>query len=269
MKQQQTLNKLFIFIIFLFSANGFGQELYDHDLDENKLQDLKSNIRHLSQEPQRWTYDSEKEYTEALEKYQKQNSEDGDVKNGNGKGNSIKEKGYESPEASRSQQSDTNLDFDMPNLNLGPVGTVILYIVLGGILAVLVYFLFISSAYKKNGKTYTPLDLEETAPADIPKTELERLLEEAIRNKHYRKAIRIYYLFILKDLSEREWIQWEKQKTNMHYVLEMQSKKEGKAFNTVVTYFEFIWYGKRDISEHQFKRVQSNFLELLKSLNIK
>jgi len=157
----------------------------------------------------------------------------------------------------------------MPQLSLGPVGKVILYIFLGVILAALIYFLFISSNFRANGAKYVPLDIDETAPSDIPKTELERLLEEAITAKDYRKAVRVYYLFILKDLSEKKWIEWEKQKTNMHYLLEMQGKTEAPAFEKALTYFEFIWYGKREITGPQFSSIQPHFIQLLKTLNIK
>lgn len=240
----------------------FGQAIYEHNLDEEKLSELKESIRHLSRKPERWTYDTDKEYNEAVWKYERDKGSDKNNKSGD-------ESAYESPELKQKDSDIDFPDFSLPRLNLGPVGKVILYIVLGGILAALIYFLFISSDFKRNGKKYESIELEDLSPAEIPRTELERLLEEALNQKNYRKAVRIYYLFILKDLSEREWIEWEKQKTNMHYVIEMNGKNEAPAFSKVVTYFEFIWYGKRDISENQFRSIQPNFTELLSTLNIK
>ena len=266
------LNKLVLIIYLLVTYSTIGQSIYEHDLDENKLSELKENIRHLTKKPEQWTYDSEKEYKEAIRKYEKQNgSKSGsDAEKGNG-GKGAKESGYESPEIERQTTNnvDPDLDFEMPKMNLGPVGQVILYIVLGAVLIALIYFLFINSSFKKNGAKYEPIDIEETAPSEIPKTELERMLEEALKAQDYRKAVRIYYLFILKDLSEKQWINWEKQKTNIHYILEMQSKTEATSFSTAVTYFEFIWYGKRQISESQFHDIQPNFTKLLKALNIR
>ncbi len=157
----------------------------------------------------------------------------------------------------------------MPNLTIGPVLKIVIYIVLGAGLAYLIYLLFINSDYKANGQKYTPVDLEEMAPSEIPKTELERLLEAALKDHNYREAVRIYYLFILKDLSEKKWITWEKEKTNMHYILEMKDKKEHGEFNTIVHYFEFIWYGKRNITQAQFQSIQPNFTSLLTKLGIK
>ncbi|MFK8046236.1 MAG: hypothetical protein AB8B72_12135 [Crocinitomicaceae bacterium] len=266
------MNKIIAILFTFLPAILIAQTIYNHDLDENKLGELKENIRHLSKEPERWTYDSDREYREAVSKFERGNrtgSDTGIDKAGTG-GSDDRATGYESPEAEKEWDSDSsNSNFEMPKLTLGPAGKIILYILLGLILAVLIYFLFISSSFKANGAKYVPLDLDETAPSDIPKTELERLLDEAIQAKDYRKAVRVYYLFILKDLSEKKWIQWEKQKTNMHYLLEMQSKTEAPAFEKVLTYFEFIWYGKREITESQFSSIQPSFLQLLKTLNIK
>lgn len=240
----------------------FGQSIYKHDLDEKKLTELKESIRHLSKNPKRWTYDTDQEFNEAVRKFE-QNS------GSNSKTKSDKETAYESPELVRENNEINPPSFSFPQMHIGPIGEVLLYFFLSCILMALIYFLFINSDYKRNGKKYKSLDIDDLAPSEIPKTELERLLEEALNQKNYRKVVRIYYLFILKDLSEREWIQWEKQKTNMHYVMEMQNKKEAPAFNKAVTYFEFIWYGKRDISERQFQSIQPNFTELLNTLNIK
>lgn len=244
----------------------FGQTIYKHDLDEKKLTELKENIRHLSKKPERWTYDTDREFNEAVRKFD-QNS------GGSNHTKSDKKSAYESPEFKpknneANPESDSS-NFSLPQMHIGPIGKALLYIVLGGVLVALIYFLFVNSEFKRNGKKYESLNIDNLAPSDIPKTELERLLEEALSQKNYREAVRIYYLFILKGLSEKHWIHWEKQKTNLHYIAEMRSKKEVHAFHKVVTYFEFIWYGKREISETQFQLIQPDFTALLKILNIK
>ena len=269
MKLISILNKLLVILSFIFSSALYAQTIYEHDLDEQRLKELKEKIQHLSKKPEQWTYKNDQDYKEALRKYHQGQGERGfSDKNGNGNGDSDydNETAYESDEI-RPELEES--DFRWPKGNLGPLGQVILYVVLGALLVTIIYFLFINSNYKKNGPKYVPIDIDDTAPADIPKTELERLLEEALNEKNYRKAVRVYYLFILKDLSEKQWISWEKQKTNMHYVHEMQGKKEAKDFSNAVTYFEFIWYGKRHITEVQFKSVQPSFITLLNVLNIK
>lgn len=261
MKHPLTLNNVIAILLSLSCAFAFGQTLYEHELNEEKLNELKQNIRHEEQKPERWTYQTEEEFQDAIEKYgvddyKAQQPDDSPVET------------YESPEI---RKEDSYRDNTSPNasspLDLGPLGTTILFVLFSAALIALIYYLFINSNFKGNGAVYKSLNIEDTAPSDIPKTELEKQLEQALAAKNFRKAVRIYYLFILKDLSDKKWIQWEKQKTNMHYILELQSKSEAEPFSKVATYYEFIWYGKREISEQQFKAIEPSFLNLLNTLN--
>ena len=107
------------------------------------------------------------------------------------------------------------------------------------IILLIVYFMYKN---KQPIKKVTGFD-ENKAPADIPKTELELALEKAIQNKNYREAVRIYFVFIIKDLSEKNWIKWKKNKTNFSYLSEMTGRDEYHGFYQVVTLYEIIWYG--------------------------
>ncbi len=252
-KQDLSLNRIVTILFIVFGVYLQAQDLYEHDLNEEQLSSLKEKIRHNSKAPSRWTYENDKEWQKAVKK----------------------QKGSKGKGAVKKPKENTSRNISMPRIpNFAPTGfglvfQVILYVVLGAALALLIYFLFISSSSHVNGKKYTSIDLEDIEPSKITKTELEKLLEEALENHDYRKAVRIYYLFILKDLFEKKWIQWEKEKTNMHYLLEMQGKNEFDQFQKIVTYFEFIWYGKRDITKDQFNQIQPNFTSLLKKLGIK
>ena len=248
-------------IFFICTYPICAQELYDHDLNENKLESLRKNIKHKSKKPSRWTYKDDKSWQDAMRRYEDHLAK----KKGGNQANKHKPN-YKSPEYIPPGE---NNNFNFPKLQIGSGLTIFIYIILGAGLATLIYFLFVNSGYKSNGKKYTTFDIEEVAPSEIPKTELERLLEEALKRKDFRSAVRIYYLFILKDLSEKNWIDWQKEKTNMHYIVEMRDRKESTKFGTIVNYFEFIWYGKRDINQNQFKQIQPEFTTLLKILGIK
>ena len=69
------------------------------------------------------------------------------------------------------------------------------------------------------------LPIDEVNPVDIPLTELQRLLKDALDQGDYRGAIRIYFIFILRALSKKKWIQWEKEKTNFSYLVEMRKNE--------------------------------------------
>jgi len=151
---------------------------------------------------------------------------------------------------------------------LGGSGLGLVYFLGAILLAAIVYYLFFAYSNKDTKVQYHE-NLEDLSPNTVSKTELQRRLEEAIGRDDYRAAIRIYFIFILKDLSDMEWIKWEKEKTNKSYLNEMISKSQHQQFGLIVRLYELAWYGKYNIGESQFKEMEPNFKSFLKSINSK
>jgi hypothetical protein len=122
---------------------------------------------------------------------------------------------------------------------------------------------------KKGKKVGPAIVLEDLNPVEIPLTELQRLLNEALANNDYRGAVRIYFIFIIRDLASKSWIEWQKEKTNFHYLREMSGKNEFDDFNVAVSFFEFIWYGKRELDASKFEEIKPNFTRFLDKLGVK
>lgn len=274
-------NFLYQLILFLCVGSTHAQnDLYDHRLDEEKWGELREGIRYEGQEngPGReWTYDSKKDYENAKKKYetgggsgngsgsgngnQNGNGGTGQGNGGNKNGGSARE--YESSESYQEPSSSSSIS--VGGLN------VFGYIMIGVFviaLAFLIYYMFVN---RQTGgtKVGAPIELEEINPSEIPLTELERLLREAIAKGDYRGAIRIYFIFIIRDLSEKRWISWQKEKTNFHYLREMSGKNEFDDFNRSVSFFEIIWYGKREIDLTKFEQIRPSFTRFLDKLGVK
>jgi len=270
-KHKPILNKFLIHIIIIFSVNiSFSQDLYDHQLDENKWSDIKEGIRYENEEgggSSEWTFESKKQY----QKWKK-NKKVGNG-NGNGGGNGYKnhkEKQNNSYENNKIKpKSNSNFNFNPPNLKgLSWIGWVILIAFLAGVIYLIIKYILDNNKGKQKVTAINYIE-DDVAPSEIPLTELQRLLKEALDQENYRAAIRIYYLFILKDLSAKHWIEWQKEKTNMHYLYEMQKQSEYDNFSQTVSYFEIVWYGKRDIDKTQFNKIQPSFTNLLDQLGVK
>ena len=126
----------------------------------------------------------------------------------------------------------------------------LLIIVLVGVFF-LVYFLL------KNRKPSNPsviVDVEDKwNPEIVTKTELELRLEEAIQREDFRECIRIYFTFILKELIKKSWIQWKKEKTNHHYVMEMSKHPNAIEFNECVRIYDIVWYGDYKIDKENYE----------------
>ncbi len=266
-KHKQILNKVFLHIIFFFVGINisFSQQLYDHHLDKNKWGEIKEGIRYETEKNggnSGWTFKDKKSYKKWIKSKKGGNANGYNNDKGGGTANGVKPKNIKSPKSTFKP----NINFNSLK-GLSYVGWIILILLAAGIIYLIVKHLIDSNLGNKKVKPVNYIE-DDIAPSEIPLTELQRLLKEALDNENYRAAIRIYYLFILKDLSSRQWINWQKEKTNMHYLYEMQKQKVYNDFSQTVNYFEIVWYGKRDINQQQFKSIQPSFTNLLNQLGV-
>lgn len=160
----------------------------------------------------------------------------------------------------RQIQSSENTIFSSGAMNI------ILYIIVGLILVGLIVFLIIQ--YKedpeiKNQKIIIEEDLDiETTQ----KRELEIKVEKALELENYRLAVRIYFLIIIKSLSVRELINWQKRKTNYIYLKEIGDNQLKTQFATTIKLFEIVWYGRVQISEDEYKGIEPVFKDLIRAI---
>lgn len=161
-------------------------------------------------------------------------------------------------------------DWDGPDIDRGD-GSFwkFLFIAIGILLlAFIIYQLFFKGGNKKKDEGVAPADYhdDELDPSTIQRTQLEIDLDKAIEQEDFRLAVRIMYTMILKTLVEKNWILWEKKKTNYHYLLEMNKRQEKGDFDKSIRIFEWVWYGKNVPNKTEFKTVDSFYRRFLKQL---
>jgi hypothetical protein len=91
-------------------------------------------------------------------------------------------------------------------------------------------------------------------------------IEKSVELGEFRKAIRLIYLYTLKQLSDRELIYWETGKTNHEYLYELQSTSLRPIFSDLGYYFEFTWYGNFEADRRiydQTRKLLQDFQETL------
>jgi hypothetical protein len=95
---------------------------------------------------------------------------------------------------------------------------------------------------------------------NIHEMDFEKLIDEAVTKKDFRKAIRLLFLQALKLLSDRHFIRWDQSKTNHDYIAELKADDLKKGFHELNFYFEYAWYGNFSINDEIFSKVQNTFL---------
>lgn len=106
----------------------------------------------------------------------------------------------------------------------------------------------------------------ETVIEDINELDYNSAIQEAIEQKNYRKAIRLYYLKSLKFLADKEIIQWQKDKTNSDYTLEVADSNYAADFNEITRLFDFVWYGEFPIDQTLFNQTEDKFQRFINSI---
>ena len=94
---------------------------------------------------------------------------------------------------------------------------------------------------------------------DIHKINFEELISDAITKKDFRKAVRLHFLRLLKELTDNNLIKWQIDKTNNDYSMELVNSKYSNAFKELSLMYEYIWYGDFHLDETNFKSTISKF----------
>jgi hypothetical protein len=101
----------------------------------------------------------------------------------------------------------------------------------------------------------------ETYRENIHEINFPALITQAEAQGDYRRAIRLYYLSMLKKLTDKALISWSPSKTNWCYVHEIRHSQLRRPFENLTRQFEYIWYGGSALQEPAFQRVRLSFEE--------
>ncbi|QLE01589.1 DUF4129 domain-containing protein [Galbibacter sp. BG1] len=102
--------------------------------------------------------------------------------------------------------------------------------------------------------------------SNIYQTDFKQLIEEAVAQKNYRLAIRYYYVWFLKELSEKGHLEFDVEKTNSDYINEIKESSLKKDFSYASYLYNYIWYGEFNIALTEYDRAAVKFEHYIKSV---
>ncbi len=94
---------------------------------------------------------------------------------------------------------------------------------------------------------------------DIHSISFEEQIADALEEKNYKLAVRLYYLFALKNLTDRGIIIWKPGKSNNEYIYEIGKNQQRGSFIDLSRLFEYAWYGGFEIDKTAFEKSKSYF----------
>ena len=161
-----------------------------------------------------------------------------------------------------------DINSDAKASNITDVLLKIFYVVI----FILVVFFIVKAIINKEGKWVFGKSSDKgiipvtDIESNIYEADFKTLISSAEKDNNYRLAIRYYYLWLLRSLSQAEIIEYDVEKTNSDYYYEITSDTLKKEFSYTSYLYNYIWYGEFDIDEHQFSKAKTAFTQFLNSV---
>ncbi|HEU4632739.1 MAG TPA: hypothetical protein VFS22_02065 [Flavisolibacter sp.] len=141
------------------------------------------------------------------------------------------------------------------------------FLIIGSFVTILIWFLASSNIKLFRKKPSANVEeSDEITEETIFSLSYEKEIQKAVAAENYRLAIRLWYLYILKGLAERNLIQYKQEKTNSDYVNELYKTPLYKDFFQLTRSFEYTWYGQFALSAATFALLQKDFLNFKQQL---
>ena len=93
----------------------------------------------------------------------------------------------------------------------------------------------------------------------VQETDFEPMIDEAMHEDDYRRAIRLMYLQGLQRLDRFGWIDWAPDRTNRQYEQDLSGTDLREPFRQATRVFEIVWYGDVDVGESDMRRLRPPF----------
>ncbi len=151
---------------------------------------------------------------------------------------------------------------------LATLVNILKYVVLAAIIGLLVWLFVKLNRSKAFFKPKTPPEvLLSEEEKTIREKDIPELIKQALVQQNYRLAVRYYYLLILQILKDKEFIDYQSQKTSKEYLAELKDPKMASQFANLTRLYDFIWYGDFSVNQQQYAVAQKAFVTMQKQLN--
>jgi hypothetical protein len=100
---------------------------------------------------------------------------------------------------------------------------------------------------------------EEEISEDIFAINYQKEIDRAAQQGNYRLAIRLMFLRLLKNMSEKNIINYKQDKTNLDYLLQLQPTNYYNSFFRVTRDYEYTWYGQFEVGEEAYNIIKKDF----------
>jgi hypothetical protein len=141
-----------------------------------------------------------------------------------------------------------------------PVFQTLLWIaIIAGFVIFLMLYLSNSNVglFRKSNKIIVEDDSVNTD--DIFAINYQKEIDKAVSMSNYRLAVRLMFLRVLKKLSDNNVIQYQQDRTNFDYLLQLRPTTMYPDFFKLTRNYEYSWYGQFEIDKEKFALIKVDF----------
>lgn len=141
-------------------------------------------------------------------------------------------------------------------------------IVLVSFIAVVIWYLQSSNIFLFRKRSRKISDEEQASEEEdnIFTLPYDREIAAAEAAQNFRLAVRLRYLQALKELADRQLIDYRFGRTNSDYVLQLVKSRYHRDFFRLTRNFEYTWYGQFDLSAEAYEMMRRDFYTFQTSL---
>ena len=96
----------------------------------------------------------------------------------------------------------------------------------------------------------------------IRKRDIKVLIENAIAKGNYRLAVRYHFLYMLQQLTQRNFISYDSSKTDEDYLQELLQPELREQFRKLNRIYDFVWYGRFETGPENFEKIRKDFQKM-------
>jgi hypothetical protein len=160
----------------------------------------------------------------------------------------------------KKKEAPQNSSLILKLVNLAWFRTLVWFLIIAGFTAVVIWYLISSNASIFRRAPYVITSATDDANTEnIFEMNFESEINKTMAMGQYRLAVRLMFLRMLKNLSEKNIIQYKQDKTNFDYLMQVHATSYYKDFFRLTRNYEYTWYGKFDLSQEAFTIIKNDF----------
>jgi hypothetical protein len=145
--------------------------------------------------------------------------------------------------------------------------TILWFIIIAGFVTFLILYLSGSNAGLFRKSSHIAEEEADPEASDIFAINYQKEIEKAVATNNYRLAVRLLFLRLLRNLSDKKIIEYKQDSTNFDYMMQLRSTAMYGDFFRLARNYEYTWYGQFDIDKEKYSVIKNEFENFDRKLN--